>query len=346
MWKIKKPIKIGFVGAGFMGQLAHLVNFTDISNCEVVALADYRIDLASRVADRYSIPKFCASHEELCADSSIDAIVHITSDDAHAPISIDSLNSGKHVYTEKPMATNLTDARRMVETAESRNRQLMIGYMKRFDPGIELARSILDELRMTNELGLITHVRGYCFKGDWVCSVGRAETTNESYPEIESRVPQWLPRNQIQEFYQFNNVYCHNINLARYLLGEVGALKFANLDSPTKLMVLNMDGYDVILELGSVTANFWEEGFKVYFEDGWVEVQSPPPLLRNVPAKVSVYKAGSIQQHIQPQSDWGGAFRRAAEHFIESIQTGNPVNPSGSNSIRDLEIVEEVFRRF
>ena len=40
MWKIKKPIKIGFVGAGFMGQLAHLVNFTDISNCEVVALAD------------------------------------------------------------------------------------------------------------------------------------------------------------------------------------------------------------------------------------------------------------------------------------------------------------------
>ena len=339
-------IRLGFVGAGFMGQLAHLVNLADMAGCKVVALADRRPILARRVADRYGVPRICGSHEELCADPSIDAIVQVTSDDAHAPIAIDALNAGKHVYLEKPMATNLPDARRMVEAAERNERQLMIGYMKRYDTGVELARSIITELRSTGELGTITHARGHCFGGDWICNAGPPETTDEPYPEIEPRPPEWMAEERIRAFYGLNNVYCHNINLVRYLLGEVQALRFAALDGPTKLMVLAMDGYDAVLDLGRLTSNFWDEAFKVYFEDGWVEIHTPPPLLRNVPAGVSVYKAGSEQRHCQPQAvrDW--AFRRADAHFVECVGTGAPVRSSGADSIRDLELVEEAFRLF
>lgn len=339
-------VRIGFVGAGFMGQLAHLVNYTDMANCEVVALADRRPILASRVAKRYGVPRTCASHEELCSDASIDAIVQITSDDAHAPIAIDALNAGKHVYLEKPMATNLPDARCMVEAAERNQRQLMIGYMKRYDSGFELAQSIINGLISSGELGVVTHARGYCFGGDWISNIGPSEVTDEPYPEIETRSPRWLKEDRIRAFYEFNNLYCHNINLVRYLLGDVHALRFATLDGATKLLVLAMDGYDVILNLGRVSANFWDEGFKVYFEDGWVKIHSPPPMLRNVPAKVFVYKAGSINQHFQPQAVWDWAFRRADEHFVECIASGTPVRSSGADSIRDLELVEEAFRYF
>ena len=339
-------IRIGFVGAGFMGQLVHLSNFTEMNGCEVVALAERRPRLARLVADRYGVHRVCDSHEELCADPSIDAIVQITSDDAHATVSIDALNAGKHVYLEKPMATNLADARRMVEAAERNDRQLMIGYMKRFDTGVELARSIIVELTSSGELGKITHARGHCFAGDWVCNAGTPITTDETYPKIEPRPPEWLEQARIREIYSMNNLYCHNINLMRYLLGEVHELKFATLDSPTKLMVFAMDGFDAVLELGRLSANFWDEGVKVYFEDGWVEVLTPPPLLRNVPAGVSVYRAGDMQEHTQPQAPRDWAFRRANAHFLACIRSGDPVRSSGADSIRDQELLEEAFRRY
>lgn len=339
-------IRIGFVGAGFMGQLVHLPNLTEMAGCEVVALADRRPMLARRVAERFGVPKTCGSHEELCADASIDAIVQITSDDAHAPVAIDALNAGKHVYLEKPMATNLSDAHRMVEAAERNERQLMVGYMKRFDTGVELARSIIDELRSSGELGTITHARGHCFAGDWVCNAGTPIQTDEPYPEIELRPPGGLGEKRIRDLYAFNNLYCHNINLMRYLLGEVRELRFASLDGPARLMVFTMDGYDAVLELGNVTANFWDEGVKVYFEDGWVDIDTPPPLLKNVPAGVSVYRAGAIQQHAQPQAPRDWAFRRASAHFVACIRSGAAVRSSGADSIRDQELLEEAFRRF
>ncbi len=329
-----------------MGQLAHLVNFTDMVGCEVVALADRRPILARRVADRYGVPRICGSHEELCSDPSIDAIVQITSDDVHAPIAIDALNAGKHVYLEKPMATNLSDARRMVEAAERNDRQLMIGFMKRYDTGVEMARSIIDELRTTSELGKITHARGYCFGGDWTCNTGPSIKTDEPYPEIDPRPPERMDEERVRNYYRFNNIFSHNINLARYLLGEVHGVDYAVLDGPAYHLVVDMDGYKAVFDLGWVSANFWDEGFKVYFEDGWVEVHTPPPLLRNVPARVSVYKAGSIQRHLQPQASRGWAFQRADAHFVECVGTGAPVRSSGADSMRDLELMEEAFRRF
>ena len=339
-------IRIGFVGAGFMGQLVHLPNLTEMDGCEVVALSDRRPKLARMVADRFGIARTCESHEEFCADPTIDAIVQITSDDAHAPVSIDALNAGKHVYVEKPMATNLSDARRMVKAAEGNGRQLLIGYMKRFDTGVEMARTVIDELRSTGEIGAITHAKGHCFAGDWVCNAGTPIQTDETYPDIEPRPPEWLEKKRIREIYSLNNLYCHDINLVRYLAGEVRELKYAVLDGPTKLMVFAMDGFDAVLELGRLSANFWDEGVKVYFEDGWVEVHTPPPLLRNVPATVSVYRAGAIQQHAQPQAPRDWAFRRANAHFVSAIRSGAPVRSSGADSIRDQELLEEAFRRF
>ena len=339
-------VRIGFVGAGFMGQLVHLPNFTEMAGCEVVALAERRPKLARLVADRFGIQRVCESHEDLCADPAIDAIVQITYDDAHAPVSLDALKAGKHVFGEKPMATNLSDALRMVEAAEQSGRQLMIGYMKRFDTGVEMARGIIDDLRSNGELGMITHARAHCFAGDWVCNAGTPIATDETYPEVEPRPPAWLEKKRIGEIYSINNLYCHNINLVRYLAGEVRALRFANLDGPTKVMVFDMDGFDAVLELGRVTANFWDEGVKVYFEDGWVEIHTPPPLLRNVPARVSVYRAGAVQRHSQPQAPRDWAFRRANAHFVACIRSGEKIRSSGADSIRDQELLEDAFRRF
>ena len=49
--------RLGFVGVGNMGQCAHLLNYTDLDGCQVVAIAEVRPELAARVASRYDFPK-------------------------------------------------------------------------------------------------------------------------------------------------------------------------------------------------------------------------------------------------------------------------------------------------
>lgn len=329
-----------------MGQLAHLANFVTFDNCEVVALAEHRPRLARMVAEHYRIPKVYGSHLDLCNDPEIDAVAEITSDDLHAPVAIDLMNAGKHVYLEKPMATNVEDARAMVEASQRNGVHLVIGYMKRYDSGVELARRIIDELRASNELGPITHVRAHCFGGDWVCNIGKHITTDEPYPEVFKRPPAGLSEQQVRDFYWINNVYCHDVNLLRYLVGDIKAVKYADLTGPTKIFIFGLEGFDAVLDVGHISANFWDEEFKIYFKDGWVEVHTPSPLLRNVPARVHVYKAGATQVHSQPQAVWDWAFKRADAHFIDCVLNKKEPRSSGADSIRDMELMEEIFRKF
>jgi len=71
-------VKIGFVGCGFMGQLAHLPNFIESEKCEVVALAEKRKSLRDKVAQKYHINKTYSTHQELANDKEIEAVVEIT----------------------------------------------------------------------------------------------------------------------------------------------------------------------------------------------------------------------------------------------------------------------------
>ena len=60
-------VRIGFVGVGFMGQLAHLRNYAALPDCEVVALAELRPELARKVAAAYGVPKVYAEAADMLA---------------------------------------------------------------------------------------------------------------------------------------------------------------------------------------------------------------------------------------------------------------------------------------
>ena len=72
---MSEKVRIGFVGVGSMGQCAHLKNYVTVPDCEVVAIAELRQNLAKRVAEKYGIPKVYASHEEMIEKEKPDGIV-------------------------------------------------------------------------------------------------------------------------------------------------------------------------------------------------------------------------------------------------------------------------------
>ena len=62
---VENRVRIGFVGAGNMGQCAHLKNYVTLESCQVVAIAEIRKSLGEKVAARYDIPRVYPSHKEM-----------------------------------------------------------------------------------------------------------------------------------------------------------------------------------------------------------------------------------------------------------------------------------------
>ena len=62
---MNQKIKIGMIGAGFMGQVAHLQNFLACSDRDVVAIADVRPEMARDVANKHQIPNVFSSHRAM-----------------------------------------------------------------------------------------------------------------------------------------------------------------------------------------------------------------------------------------------------------------------------------------
>ncbi|MBC8232744.1 Gfo/Idh/MocA family oxidoreductase, partial [bacterium] len=168
---MSEKVRIGFVGAGFMGQLAHISNYATIEDCELVALAEGRQQTAEAVARRYGIQEVYSTHTEMLEKADVDAVVAIMHFNLYHALIPDILESGKPVATEKPMCVRVESAKKMAALAEEKGVIYQVGYMKRHDPAAQIARQTIQEWKADGECGKMTYVRITMPSGDWTYEV-------------------------------------------------------------------------------------------------------------------------------------------------------------------------------
>ena len=249
-----RVVKLGVVGAGFVGQHAHLGNYATLPGAKVVALAELRPELGRAVAQRFDIPRVYSSHTEMLRDPEVEAVVAITARPMTGPIAFDCLNAGLHLITEKPMAGTAAQAEKLVRVAHERKLVYVVGYMRRHDAGVLLAKELLDQVTKSGELGQLTFVRAHCFGGDAYCGIAGHVTTDEKVPESAASwplSPDWVPDAEKPEFAWFMNVYCHNVNLLRFLMGSDPTVTHVEFDRrPGRLAVMRFGNIPATLEAG------------------------------------------------------------------------------------------------
>lgn len=341
-------LKIGMIGAGFIGQLAHLMNLIEIPQCKVLALAEYKPRLRQQVAARYDIPYTYATHTELLQNSEIDAVVVVTPRPYTGPVVLDCLKAGKHVLSEKPMVGCVDHARVLLNAAEANQVRYAVGYMKRYDEGVNQAKKILNDALQTRKLGEIQSVHATCFMGNSYCNpYGHVVTDEKSDYELEawSIAPRWLPECYHQPFGAYLNTYSHVTNLLRYLFDKSPSIEYVNLtDNVGQLAVLNFQNFLATLSTGKLSHRGWSEEVKITFTDGEITLSLPPALLRNIPASIEVYQAGTVQQYIRPCVNWSWAFKRQAEGFVQSVLDNQPLRISASEAYEDLCLIENLWQ--
>jgi len=133
------PMRVGLIGCGNISDI-YLINAPLFRDIRFTACADINEAAAKRQAERYALR--ARGVKELLTSDDVDIVLNLTIPEAHAEIAEAALESGKHVYSEKPLATKLAEGVKLVETARARG--LRVGCA----PDTVLGASIQEARRM------------------------------------------------------------------------------------------------------------------------------------------------------------------------------------------------------
>lgn len=137
------PLNIGVIGCGNISPL-YLKAKDHFPQINYAVLSDLDLDLARRRAAEYGIPEVL-SVDELLARPDIDIIVNLTVPQAHAAVARAALEAGKHVYNEKPLATDLDDAKALLELAQSKGLRVACAPSTFLGAAVQTCRKLIDE---------------------------------------------------------------------------------------------------------------------------------------------------------------------------------------------------------
>lgn len=135
-------MKVGICGFGSMAK-GHAQMIPKHEGVELVAIADRTAENRAKAAEQYGV-KVYETGEELIDAGGLDVVFVVVPTYLHAPLTIRALDSGCHVFCEKPMSLNPELCRQMIEAANRNNKSLMIGQVLRFWPEYVFLKEAID----------------------------------------------------------------------------------------------------------------------------------------------------------------------------------------------------------
>jgi predicted dehydrogenase len=353
------PVRFAYVGCGFVAQTIHIPNFAALGECEFAAIAEVRPELGQSVAKRFGIPKVYKSHEQIAADPSIQAVGVSAPYALQGRIAEDLARAGKHVFMEKPMAVNLRRAEQIVAAEKAGGGRVMVGYMKRYDPGNLLLKKHLDAWRASGDVGRILLARCHGFGGNWVYARDANvpfQNSPVAAPTAPEDCPEWLPAERRDSYLGYLQQWTHNVNLLRFFLadGKTPSVKVKSVqldpkDGMTGIVVLEINGVRSVVESAYTRFHSWEEHTQIYFEGGYLRTQAPALMHKETPATCEMYRAGTDQSpptQTREFADPAWSYREEARAFLKNVQSGEPFASSALDTLEDVRLFEEIYREF
>jgi predicted dehydrogenase len=349
---------MGVIGCGEIAQIMHLPFLTELRDLfEVRSVCDISPALAAAVGAAFGVPHRCADYAELLARDDVDAVAILTAD--HAPVAIAAAAAGKHIFVEKPMCFTLEEGRAMIAAAERAGVTLMVGYMKRYDPGYEYAQRVFEAMAgvrlirihdLTGRGPLAPQELYTRYRADDLSPDMRASLQAHNQARLAAGVGSDDPA-LVRAYALMLGLSSHDMTVLRGAFGDPVAVRYAEVMSggAIVLAVLEYPG-DVrcMWEIGNVpeaTRNWFDEELTVYGAAQTVSVQFPNPYVRYAPTLVRVREMdGAAHAERTVTASYDEAFRREWRHFHSCVRTGAPPRTTGADGLRDVEILRAIVR--
>jgi myo-inositol 2-dehydrogenase/D-chiro-inositol 1-dehydrogenase len=309
-------IKIGFIGTGYMGG-THAQIFARDERCEVAALFDVRRERMERVA-RLTGARTMENAEQVIEAS--DAIVVTTPNTRHVELAIVAANAGKHVLCEKPMATNLADAKRVLDAANNSTAVFQVGHNRRYAPVYVKLKELLNEDKPHS-----AHIK-----------MNRGELQN----------PEWTSDVSITGGFLYETTI-HLFDMMRFQFGEVSEMiavgsshTYPEIDNFSVLLKFQSGLHATFCSAADASWNFPFERVEVFCEHRTILTQEMENIADN---RGTAANHQHFSFHMANKEErWGYMQEDAA--FVDAIinQTAPPV--TALDGFKSVELVEACYK--
>ncbi len=309
-------IKIGFLGAGYIAGVHASILARD-NRVEVTAIHDVVKGRAKALARSVGAD---VAHSVAEVLATCEAIYITTPNTKHTQLAILAVEERKHVFCEKPMATSVVDAQRIVDIAQKSGKIFQVGHNRRFAPVYAELKQMLAKTHKPHS----AHIK-----------MNRGELLN----------PEWTGNPKITGGFLFETTI-HMFDMVRFLFGEVKTLQavgstheYAETDDFSVLMTFANGMHATLASSADASWLFPFERVEVFCHHATIVTREMESL---------TYSEGMDGRHVErsmhqlaKEEKWGYAQEDRA--FIDSIQNGSPPAVSAQDGLKSVELVAAVY---
>ncbi|MEP3435949.1 MAG: Gfo/Idh/MocA family oxidoreductase [Hoeflea sp.] len=226
-----RNLNVAMIGSGFMGRAHALamasapIYFHDLNvNPVRTVLVDVNESLAESARKRFGFAEATTDWRGVVARPDIDAVLICTPNDVHVDIAIEAAKNKKHILCEKPLASKLDDAQKMLAAVREAGITHMVAHNYRHTPAVALAKQIID----AGEIGEVLTFRGH-YMQDWSADPDTPLSWRFSKAKSGSGT--------------IGDIGSHVLDMARYLVGEIAEV-CGELDTFVQKRPIQSGAYD------------------------------------------------------------------------------------------------------
>ena len=317
---MRDPLRLVVIGCGGIAN-AYLDALQRSNAFRIVACADIDIERARLAAARSGAEPIAAALQWLRAGGRADAALVLTPPNTHADLSIALLDLGLHVLCEKPLATSLHDAERMLRAARTNGRILTMGSKFRYTTDIARCRQLLDQ-------GLI----------------GRVALFENVFCAHVDMTRRWNSNPLVSGGGVLIDNGCHSVDIARYLLGPLArvqamfgrALQDVRVEDTARLLFESASGAMGSVDLSWSLHKEVAAYVRLYGENGTIEVGW----------KESRYKLSGQPEWVRfgDGYDKVEAFARQLANFAGAVRGDEALVVTDEDAIASVHALDAAYR--
>ena len=323
---------------------------------QVAALCDLSQTVVDGVGEAYGVDRRFTDWTQLLEEP-LDAVMVLTSG-SHEPIAAAAAQSGRHVFIEKPIALSEAEGQRVIDAGKKAGVQLMVGYMKRYDPAVEQMAGKLGSVTplrfassTTSEYPLKWYVAHYpIIRGTDI----EAKTISALESEDEARITAAIGVDDPMLRYAYRHSLLdsmiHDINLMRALLGEPRQLRFANVGQAAISLFLEFPQTTAAMHwvnLMDGVAQYRQE-FSFFSPQQRATLVFPSPFLRNMPTEL-VLEGGSMETsrawRTAERVSYESAFKRELLEFYDCVMENREPRTTADEAVQDVALCQAIIKQ-
>ena len=311
-------VKIGIIGCGHMGRTHGLILRQD-GRVELVGVMDIDRARAERLAEELETRAFekldDLLHEGLTA-------LYVTTPNArHVEPVLAALQAGVHVFSEKPMATSLKEARRILETVQSSSLIYQIGFNRRFAPAYRFAREQIE--------------KGF-----------RPLSANVKMNRGELLNPPWVGDTSLTGGFLYESTI-HLLDMIRWLMGEVSEIicqaqanVYKELDDFAMILTFASGHHCAFSSSAHTSWAFPFERIELYGEHAQIATEEMEKVTYSPGLGEAVITRDYFQ--LSTAEKWG--YRQEDELFVSALLGEGPSAVTAQDGYKAVELAEAVYR--